>query len=60
MAEKLKPWAVAALLVLLLALSGERECELRRRLEFESAFAEAVSYEAQIALERAGHEQQEP
>ena len=49
-----------AAFALMLALSGERKCDLRRRLEFESAFAESVSYEAQNALERTWHEQQEP
>jgi len=39
------------LLITLLMLSGEREADLRRRLEAEQALTNAVAVEAQWALE---------
>ena len=44
----------ALLILLLLAVSGERECELRARLESEREFAESVAYESNARAQALG------
>lgn len=48
----MKDAVYVALLLLLLGLSGERERDLRRRLEEESVFVESLATEFELQIEK--------